>query len=163
MDLSGLNLPQSVVDRVMFTPFDDLLLAIFKRGLPDLDFRLTLPEKLPLPIVTANRFARGSAGWSGDPRFIDNGAFRVNVFTDGLNAEIEGQFIAEAIRVMLYQAHTERWHFPGLGSILKIELMVEPNNQSDWATSTGIVQYADLPKGVARTEAIYDMTIRRPN
>ena len=162
MDLTGLNLPPSVVERVQFTPFDDLLLAIFNRGLPDLDFRLTLPEKMPFPIVTANRFPRGNLGWAGDPRFIDNGSFKVNVFTTGVNADIEGQLISEAIRVMLFQAHTERWHFPGLGSILKIQMLVEPNDQDDWATSTGVVQYADLPKGVARAESIYDMTIRRP-
>lgn len=162
MDISYLGLPASVTEKVRFYPFEDILVEIFKRGLEGVKFVTYIAEDIEdYPYVTGFRFTP-QAGWSGDPRFIDTGLIRINVFTSGEHAEDEGFFISEAIRVMMLQAHLERWHFPGVGSVLNIEMTVEPTESTDWATSTGVVQFADLPKGVLRSETVYRMTIRRP-
>jgi hypothetical protein len=43
-----------------------------------------------------------------------------------------------------------------------VEGDVDSAHLGDWGPSTGPVQYADLPVGVFRYEAIYDLEIRRP-
>lgn len=169
MDLERFNLPKSVEDNIQFQQFEDLLVAIFKRGLPDVNFRTTIPEELTrlLPLVVGKRFLR-QGNWSGDPRFIDTGYIRINVLTKELDdggppiAEEQALYIAEAVRVMMFKASRERWYFPGLGSILNITMETEPEANSDWATASGIVQFADLPKHFSRVETVYRMTIRRP-
>lgn len=162
MDLSAYNLPDSVVSEVRFFPYEDILIEIFKRGLPDVPFYTYIAEDMSFPAVHGQRFAK-QRPWSGDPRFIDSGPIRINVFTTGLNAEIEGGYISEAIRNVFLRAHLERWHFPDVGSVLSIQMESEPAISSDWASASGIVQFADLPPGVVRTETAYNMTIRRPN
>ena len=163
MDLSHLNLPVSVTNNVQFYPYEDILIKMFERGLEGIPFKTYIPEVVgPYPFILGHRFTP-QAGWSGDPRFIDTGLIRISVFAAGPNAEDYGVFISEAIRVMMLKAHMDRWHFPGLGSILHIEMRVEPTESTDWATSTGVVQFADLPKGVLRYETVYKMTIRRPS
>lgn len=161
MDLSYLNLPVSVENNVKFYPYEDLLVEMFKYGLPELQFKTLIPERMTYPLVVGRRFLKQGA-WSGDPRFIDKGPVRINVFTEGQYAEDQGFFISEAIRVMMLKAKLEKWRFPGIGSIVNIEMETEPSDESDWATASGIVQFADLPKHVKRRETVYRMTIRRP-
>lgn len=161
MDMSAFNLPASVLDRVAFFPYEDILAAMFKRAFPELKFETYIPEVLTYPLITGARIAP-LGGWSGDPRFIDSGPVRINVFCAGPDADVEAFLISEAIRVMMLEASLERWNFPGLGSIVNITMSTEPADVNDWATATGIVQFADLPEGVIRFETVYQMTIRRP-
>ena len=161
MDMSAFNLPASVLDRVAFFPYEDILAAMFERALPELRFETYVPEVLSYPLITGARFTP-QGGWSGDPRFIDSGPVRINVFCAGPDADVEAFLISEAIRVMMLEASLERWNFPGLGSIVNITMSTEPADVNDWATATGIVQFADLPEGVIRFETVYQMTIRRP-
>ena len=161
MDMSAFNLPASVLDRVAFFPYEDILAAMFKRAFPELRFETYVPEVLTYPLITGARFTP-QGGWSGDPRFIDSGPVRINVFCAGPDADVEAFLISEAIRVMMLEASLERWNFPGLGSIVNITMSVEPADVNDWATATGIVQFADLPEGIIRFETVYQMTIRRP-
>ena len=162
MDLSMYNVPNSVKDKVRFYPFEDILHEIFKRGLPDVNFGTFIAEDMTFPFVHGQRFLR-QRPWSGDPRFIDHGPIRIQVFTYGPEAETEGFLLSEAVRVTLLEASLDRWHFPGVGSVLHIEMENEPSPSSDWASASGIVQFADLPKETVRYETIYNMTIRRPN
>lgn len=161
MDVSQFNLPDSVLDRVAFYPYEDILMAMFAKAFPELRFETFVPETLTYPMITGARFASQGV-WSGDPRFIDSGPVRINVFCAGPDADVEAFLISEAIRVMMLEASLERWHFPGIGSIVNISMNTEPADVNDWATATGIVQFADLPEGVTRFETVYQMTIRRP-
>ena len=161
MDMSAFNLPASVLDRVAFFPYEDILAAMFQRAFPELRFETYVSEVLTYPMITGARFTP-QGGWSGDPRFIDSGPVRINVFCAGPDADVEAFLISEAIRVMMLEASLERWNFPGLGSIVNITMSTEPADVNDWATATGIVQFADLPEGVIRFETVYQMTIRRP-
>ena len=161
MDMSAFNLPASVLDRVAFFPYEDILAAMFQRAFPELRFETYVPEVLTYPLITGARFTP-QGGWSGDPRFIDSGPVRINVFCAGPDADVEAFLISEAIRVMMLEASLERWNFHGLGSIVNITMSTEPADVNDWATATGIVQFADLPEGVIRFETVYQMTIRRP-
>lgn len=159
--LDDVNLPQSVRDMVQFYPYEDIVLAIFARGLPDVPVKTYFDSQCTMPAVTAQRFALQS-GWSGDPRFIDSGLIRINVFTRGPDAELQGVYYSEAIRVLMLKANLERWHFPGIGSVLAIDMQIEPTESADWATTFGPVQFPDLPKDTVRYETVYRMTIRRP-
>ena len=161
MDMSKFGLPASVLDRVAFFPYEDILAAMFKRAFPELRFETYVSEVLTYPLITGARFTP-QGGWSGDPRFIDSGPVRINVFCEGPDADVEAFLISEAIRVMMLEASLERWNFPGLGSIVNITMSVEPADVNDWATATGIVQFADLPENVIRFETVYQLTIRRP-
>ena len=161
MDMSRFNLPSSVTDRVAFFPYEDILAAMFERAFQELRFETYVPELLTYPLITGARFTP-QGGWSGDPRFIDSGPVRINVFCDGPDADVEAFLISEAIRVMMLEASLERWNFPGLGSIVNITMSTEPADVKDWATATGVVQFADLPENVIRFETVYQMTIRRP-
>ena len=161
MDMSAFNLPASVLDRVAFFPYEDILAAMFQRAFPELRFETYVSEVLTYPLITGARFTP-QGGWSGDPRFIDSGPVRINVFCAGPDADVEAFLISEAIRVVMLEASLERWNFPGLGSIVNITMSTEPADVNDWATATGIVQFADLPEGVIRFETVYQMTIRRP-
>lgn len=161
MDYSKFNLPDSVTRRVQFYPYEDILNAIFQRGMPELRFETYIPERMSYPLVTGGRFLPGG-NWSGDPRFIDSGPIKITVFTEGPDGDVEAFLISEAIRVMMLEASLERWNFPGMGSVVSIEMQAEPTDSDDWATATGIVKFADLPEEVTRFETIYRMTIRRP-
>jgi hypothetical protein len=64
------------------------------------------------------------------------------------------------VRTVLRTAWLEHWHFPGLGSVIQIDMQHEPSRRADWATSAGPVQYADLPHGYWRYESSYLIQIR---
>lgn len=163
VDLPPLDLPPGIADMVEFSPYEDLLLAIFERGLPQLQVRTLIPpsEYIEYPLVLVRR--KDPVGlWRGDPRFVDKGQVLVSVFTEDPDGEHKGIIISEAIRVMLRKAWLEHWHFPGLGSIVEINMMKEPIRVVDWATASGPVQYAELPGNVWRTESEYSLTVKRP-
>lgn len=162
-DISSLDLPDGIAQMIEMMPLEDLLLALFKRGLPQLEMHTLIPpsDYIGFPFVLARR-AQPVGNWRGDPRFIDRGRVLLSVFTEDPDGENKGILISEAIRIMFRQAWLEHWNFPGLGSIVEIKMVHEPNRVADWATATGPVQFADLPGNVWRTESSYEFIIRRP-
>ncbi len=162
-DFSTLDLPDGVMERVEMFPMEDILLSIFRRGLPSLTVHSLIPpsEYISYPFAVARR---GSpvGNWRGDARFLDRGRATVSVFTQDPDGENKGIMIGEAIRVMMRQAWLEHWNFPGLGSIVDIKMVQEPTRVPDWATSAGPVQFADLPGNVWRAEIYFNMVVRRP-
>lgn len=162
-DFSSLDLPDGILQMAEMMPMEDLLLALFRRGLPQLEVHTLIPpsDYLDFPFVLARRAAPVGA-WRGDPRFIDRGRVVLSVFAEDPDGENKGILISEAIRIMFRTAWLEHWHFPGLGSIVEIKMYQEPNRVADWATATGPVQFADLPGNVWRTESSYEFIVRRP-
>lgn len=163
MDYSALGLPASVLQRIELTPYEDVALAILRRGLPDIPVQSLIPPPgaLEFPFILVHR-ARPLENWGGDPRFTDSGRLTVSAFTvdpDGLE---KGQLISEAVRTVMRQAWLEHWNFPDLGSVIRIELKSEPTRSPDWATSAGPVQFADLPANTTRHEAEYKLKVRKP-
>lgn len=162
-DYSMLDLPPGVLEAVELFPIEDIMLALFERGLPQLTVHSLIPpsEYLEYPFVLVRRQSP-VGNWRGDPRFIDVARVQLSVYTEDPDGENKAILISEAIRVMLKRAWLEHWNFPGLGSITQIKMVEEPNRVPDWATSIGPVQFADLPGNVWRAESTYIVTIRRP-
>lgn len=163
MDYSELGLPQSVTSLVELTPYEDIGLAILRQGLPDIPVQSLIPPpgELQFPFVLVTR-ARPLENWGGDPRFTDSGRLVISVFTTDPEGQEKAQVISEAIRVVMRTAWLEKWYFPGLGSVIRIELKSEATRSPDWATSAGPVQFADLPSNTHRYEAEYKMIVRKP-
>jgi hypothetical protein len=153
-------LPDSVLALIENRPVEDMLLAILRKGLPDIPVVSLIAERPPPAFILIRRMA-GMGGWNGDPRFTDVGRFFVHTYTQDPDGDWKGAVLSEAIRVVLRKAWMEHWSFPELGSVVEINLTNEPSRVTDWATSAGPVQYADLPTGFWRYEAIYSIQIRK--
>lgn len=121
-------------------------------------------EDMATPAIVT-RHERRSGTISHDPadgRYLKPVIISVNTITSGLEAEDEGAQLQEMCRVALVQAQLNQTTIPSLGHISNIENSTVASKVSDWATSTGIVQYAALPKGAVRYESIFRLIIRPP-
>lgn len=162
-DVSYLGLPESITDKVVLTPIEEIPLKELRERLPDLPiFTLVAQRQEDLDYWCLLRQVNGNSSWHGDPRFINHSGLTVEVFTRDPDGEEKAVVISEAVRASLFDMAKDRTYHPGLGSILRVRMVQEPNRKTDWATSTGPVQYADLPRGVWRYEAIYDLWVRKP-
>ena len=155
------ELPASVLALVENAPVEDVLLAILRQGLPEIPVYSLIPESPPPHFILVRRLS-GMGDWSGDPRFTDTGRFFVHTFTQDPDGDWKGAVLSEAIRVVMRTAWLEHWGFPELGSVIEIHMTTEPSRKTDWATSAGPVQYADLPTGYWRYESAYKIQIRKP-
>lgn len=159
--MTPIDLPQSVLDLVEFSPVEDIALAILRDGLPDVPVYSLIPEDPdPFFIIVRRRPALGN--WDGDPRFTDEARINVHTFAQDPDGDEKAAIIAEAVRVVLRNAWLNHSVYPGLGSIIRIQQITDPARKTDWATSVGPVQYADLPTGYWRYESEYELWIRKP-
>lgn len=122
-----------------------------------------LSEKMPFVMVRSDRRSGMESAQSRDERFLKASKLSIETFTTGLDAENDGYDIQESIRLAIWQAWQDQKVVPDAGSISSIVASTEAALVSDYATSTGVVQYASLPKGAARTEAIYQVLVRPPD
>ncbi|MCQ9385118.1 hypothetical protein [Brevibacterium moorei] len=120
------------------------------------DFSKVLPY-----IMVRTAHTSGVEGtFTNDPRFTRQTMIEFQTFTEGLNAEAEGFRLQESIRQAVLWAHETQYVVPGAGSISKITGSGDIRRVSDYATSTGVVQYASLPKGAARIEQNFRIRVR---
>lgn len=155
------NLPESVLALAEFSPLEDIALAILREGLVDVPIYSLIPEDADdFFIVCRRRPALGD--WDGDPRFTDEARLELHIFARDPDGDEKASILAEAARVVLRNAWLSHKNYPGLGSVIRIQQVSDPARKTDWATSTGPVQYADLPTGYWRYESTYEMWIRRP-
>lgn len=158
--MADLDLPESVLSLVEFHPVEDVLLYILRARLPEVPIYSEIPEVVPNFFVLVRREPDYLQG--GDVRFVDAVIVSVQVFVTDPDGDEKGALVSEAVRVSLRDAWLEGDVAPGLGSISRFETHQMPSRRTDWATSTGPVQYADLPTGMWRYEATYELDIRRP-
>lgn len=121
-----------------------------------------LSEYMPFVMVRADRRSGAATSSSSDERFIKTSLLSIETFTTGVNAENDGYDLQESCRLALWEAWRNQTTIPDAGSISRVISSSEAALVSDYATSTGVVQYASLPKGAARTEAIYQLYVRPP-
>ncbi|WP_051298078.1 hypothetical protein [Brevibacterium album] len=121
-----------------------------------------LSDKMPFILVRADRRTGRESGVSQDERFLRTSLLSVEAFTSGLNAESDGFDIEESARMAIYHAWRNQIVVPGAGSIAAITSTTDIARVSDYATSTGVVQYASLPKGTVRHEGVYQLLVRPP-
>lgn len=156
-------LPDPVADLVEFSPVEDILLPILRDGLgSDKVHVRTLINKNQLdefPLVLVRRLTKFGRG--GDVRFVDRTRVAIHTYADGSEGDSDAANLGEACRVVLRNAWLTQVVVAGRGHIAAFETVSGPRRTSDWAPATGPVQYADLPVGVFRYEALYDLEIRR--
>jgi hypothetical protein len=153
------SLPPEVLDLVEMSPVEDLLLALIpdRLGGVEVKTKVSTDPSYPFVLVRSN----GSWGtWSGDERFLDAAHVFIQVYCDGVNSDEDAANLSEAIRVILRDS--KNVVIPQRGHITSCEMVSRPRRAPDWATSTGPVQYADLPNNLCRYETEYHITIRKP-
>ncbi len=142
------------VMRAYFAGQDIHIGTLLSEGLTD--------DHRPVIIARRDRRSGADAGRSGDDRFVRSTIVAVETLTYGADADDDGEMLQEAAWRALRWAQQTQIVIPDGGSISEIENRTEPARVSDWATSTGVVQYASLPKGWVRYESIYRLIIRPP-
>lgn len=156
----------SSIDIPVFGNTDGLLMAIFRQFFAGQQIQIgtLFVEGMATPAIIARRERRSGNGEAraSDDRFLEPAVVSINTLTSGLEAESDGAALQEMCRIALRQAQQRQLTFPGLGHISAIENSTAASRVSDWATSTGVVQYATLPKGVVRYESVFRLLIRPP-
>lgn len=154
------SLPQEVLDLVVFSPIEDLVLALLRDRLPEsIPVQSLIADDQTFPLVLVRRTSDWGS-WRGDGKFVDSGQVVVHTLTQGLNADSDSAYLAEAVRVILRDSVNKV--VPERGYLTSATLVSSPRRVTDWATATGPVQYADLPTGVVRYETTYELGIRAP-
>lgn len=117
----------------------------------------------PFIIVRRERRSGAQAFDADDDRFVQAALVSINTITAGVDADEVGEELQEACRIAIRQAVINQTVVPGAGHIIRLDNAILPSRVSDWATSTGVVQYSSLPKGYVRYESIYKLLIAPPN
>lgn len=161
----GLGLPASVVNRVRMAPAEDIILAIFRQGLPDLDMGSEIPME-PADFYLLLRRLPEAGLYEGrrgvNKGLLDHFDFAAHVYAGDPDGDQKAALIADAVVDVAHEAWMDHWRFVGLGSVNKLECTQGPTRVTDWATSTGPVQYADLPTGDWRYEIRFRARINPP-
>ena len=150
----------------VFGSVDDLMVALFRDFFTGQNIHIgtVFSSAIEPPIIIVRRERRsGQASIdSSDDRYIQSAIVSVNTITAGPDADMLGEQLQEAARIAIREAQQNQITVPGLGSISSITNSIEPSRVSDWATSTGVQQYASLPKGWTRYESVYRFLLRPP-
>lgn len=150
----------------IFGSADELMLGILRPFFAGKEVHVgsLFSSGLEPPIVIVRRERRsGTQGLSAsDDRFIQPVVISINTITAGVDADEIGEELQEACRIAIRQAVINQTVVPGAGHITRLENAITPSRVSDWATSTGVVQYASLPKGWVRYESVYRLIVSPP-
>lgn len=150
----------------VFGEVDKLLLDLFREAFDGMNVHVgtRFSEKLHPPMVLARNEKRSGSAFitRGDSRFVKPELITLNTFGEGVNADKLAGQLQEACRIALMDAWQTQRYFPGSGTISTLELASPGSRVSDFATSTGVVQYAALPAGWERYESVWRLQIRPP-
>lgn len=167
MDISHLGMPASVVAGQELTPAEDFMLTLLRDLHPDLSFVSWIPfdqsdaSSVTSPFILVRRVP-SMTGLDYDERFIDLANISIQVFARDPDADQKAAVISEAVRSSLHKAVKWPKYYRGLGSLVTVHRSEEAVRKTDWASGVGPVQFADLPAGFIRYEAVYTVQIRRP-
>lgn len=154
------GLPPEVRALVELSPVEDILLAVLEEGLPGINVQSLVEDDQSFPLVLARRLPH-LGYWDGDERFLDSADIVVHTFAPEPDGDEDAALLAEAVRVVLRNAGRTKKKIPGRGHVNEVRMTSAPRRAPDWATSSGPVQYADLPTGVWRYETQFHMSIRK--
>lgn len=157
-----MTLPKSITDSAYGIPIaEDVGLGLLRDALPDMDFTPLISQDRvpPYVLIRADIFP---ARFGVDQRFQYEIYLTCESFTRGINADIEGIVILNAVTQALQRLATKNTPiYDGLGWLNEVEVIDLPARRSDWATSEGPVQYADLPQDYVRCISSYRLLIKR--
>lgn len=162
--LDDLGFPPELLAKVQLFPLEDFVLAILKPILEPYGFGVTaqIEDRPEFPFILVSR-GSGLGEWGGDKKaFRDTAQLIIHHYTMDPDGSQKGAVFGEVVRALLYEAAAEHWTHPEFGTLMNIRMTMEPTRRPDWATSSGPVQYADLPTGAWRYESHFDVTIRPP-
>lgn len=149
-----------------FGSADEIFVGVLKRYFAGqaIEVATIYQEGMTLPMVETRRERRSGTMGLGtkDERFLRSAVMVVNCLVSGINAEQEAEQLSEACYNALLEAMVNQIVIPGKGHISDIKNSSTIASEPDWATSTGSVQYAQLPKGTVRYETIYRVLFRPP-
>src|SRR5690606_8310753 len=137
-------------------------LEIIKDWLPGVKIQTRIPTKIGGGFVLVRQID-GNGYWDGVPGLLNDTVIKVDTFTHGPNGESVGGRLQGAIRSVLFKAwRTQKvYEIDGHRMCLnRIHCTSDPTNVSDWATSSGPVQFADLSAGWFRWESRYEFIVR---
>lgn len=151
----------------IFGSIDELLRVVFTQFFAGQNVHVytLFSENMMLPAIVARRDRRSGtlALATKDDRFMESAIIMVSTITDGADGDEMGEELQEMCRYALRQAQQMQLDIPGCGHIAVLEGSTHPAKVADWQTSTSVVQYASLPKGAVRYEAIYRLLVRPPD
>lgn len=149
-----------------FGPIDKLLYELFTDAFQGMGVHVgtRFHEQTHPPMVLARNEKRSGSQFlrDADPRFLKPELITVNTFGEGRNADKVAEQLQEACRIALTEAQLEQRHFDGVGTLSALEITSPGSRVSDFATSTGVVQYAALPAGWERYESVWRILLRPP-
>lgn len=149
-----------------FGSADEMFVWIFKRYFEGQGITIAtiFQEGMTLPMIETRRERRSGTMGLGtkDERFLRSAVMTVNVICAGIDADEDAEELSEQCYNALLEARLNQIVIPGHGHIAELKNSSTIARESDWATSTGVVQYASLPKGAVRYETIYRVLFRPP-
>ena len=141
----------------LLKPLEDLV--------PNLKVRSLIEPNFSPPYV----FARAIVGaWStnsfgtDDRRFLQGRLLDVQAFTEGPDGDTSADALLELCWQQLWSAKVNGTKVPGVGYITYLRTVTPPRRVPDWASSTGVQQYANLPKGYTRYQTTLGI-VHRPD
>jgi hypothetical protein len=158
------GLPDELKAIAELSPVEDIMLHVLRAEIQtphgiSVQSLIEIDQTFPLVLV---RRGPGFGEWEGDTRFTDVADIIVTTFAPDPNGDEDASILAEVCRVVLRDAWLDQTVVPGRGHIFRCQMTSAPRRVTDWATSSGPVQYADLPTGVWRYETEYNIGIRKP-
>lgn len=154
------GIPDAVRALTELSPVEDLMLAVLREGLPGVAVQTLIADNAVFPFVMVRRMPNFGF-WDADTRFTDDADVALTAYVADPNGDEDAALLSEAARVVLRDAWLGHKVVPGRGHFTRVDMTSAPRRGSDWATSAGPVQYADLPVGVWRYETIYNVGIKK--
>lgn|SRR5690606_7187157 len=155
------DLPLEIYNLAFLKPMEDVALYVLRQGIKSVPIYSLIPETLNDDQFILVRRDHAFGVWGGDPRGLDHGNIVIQTYTRDPDGDAKGAILSEAVRVVLNEAYLNNMYVPGHGWVARCRLVLEPSRKTDWATSAGPVQYADLPNGFWRYESKYSLLVRR--
>lgn len=155
------NIPSYIMAMAEESPAEDLGLDILRTALPGINVVTQVSRDTTFPLVLVRR-TPNFLGNIGDIRFLDSVDLAISTFTQDPDGDRDGAILSGVCKVVLRDAWLKHYNNPAIGSVTFMEVISPPRRVPDWATSTGPVQYADLPSNVWRHEARYRLVVRKP-
>lgn len=155
------GIPSRIKDELAMSPAEEVTLFILRDRIPDVPTQTLVRDGQDFPFILLRRDPM-YGGDGGDPRFTDKARLSIQTFVAGIDGDQGAGDLAHYINRVLFQEARERRTAPGRGTLLSSRMVGSPRRAPDWASSTGPVQYAELPSGVWRYETIFEVTVRHP-
>lgn len=150
----------------VFASPEDFLMALLRPlqdEMPNLAVETIIEDSMSAPYLMARS---DTGGWqndnvgTADTRFYRRFNAEIQTWTAGPDGDQHGSELQELVRLHIFTCWQNQLVVPGMGHIARFRTFSPAHRVPDWATSTGMNQYANLAKGLYRYEAKYGLAVR---